>query len=49
MNFNVSSYHSWYFPGNYPRLTSKFKKQKLEVGKTYILEVGRLSILMYLF
>ena len=28
MNFNVSSYHCWYCPQYYPKLTYKLKKQK---------------------
>ena len=28
MNSNLSSYHCWYFPQNYPKLTNKLKKQK---------------------
>ena len=28
MNLNLNSYHCWYFPQNYPKLTNKLKKQK---------------------
>ena len=28
MNFNVSSYHYWYFCQNYPKLANKLNKQK---------------------
>ena len=27
MNFNVSIYHCWSFPQNYPKLTNKLKEQ----------------------
>ena len=29
MTFNVSSYHWWYFPQNYPKLANKLKSKNL--------------------
>ena len=44
MNFSVSSYHCWYFPWNYSKLTNKLKKPLHLVGCLHLVVLPPVSI-----
>ena len=49
MNLNLSSYHCWYFPQNYPKLTNKLKNKKLHlVGYLHLLVQPSVCTTVYL-